>query len=158
MQHGNFLVGNIWDLVSHQDRTQAHCMGAPSPSRLDHQEISVTAHFISFYPCSASLLLSLYSWDHLPKTTCTQVYVSGSTRVGQGSLSKVKAKLWGLPVGGEEQNPKVKAERDMPLQDPKSKWDLWGAEHNSPVHRPLQVTLFCIAFSCPKPSRPAWIR
>lgn len=127
------LVGNIWDLVSRPGiEPRPAAWGAPSPSPW------ITRKFPSLHILLASIPALLPScshctpWDHLPKndlhpSLCLRICIGGAG----GNLSKVKAKLWGLPVGGEEQNPQVKAERDMPVQDPKSKWDLWGAEHNS---------------------------
>ena len=105
------LVGSIWDLVPLPGiEPRPTAWGAPSPNPWTTREVPSLHIFISFYPYSASLLLSLYSLGPPPqKTTCTQVYVSGSAFGGGGgrNISKVKAKLWAPPGGGEEQNPQT---------------------------------------------------
>lgn len=83
-----------------RDRTQAHCMGSSKSQPLDHQEISVTAHFISFYPCSASLLLSLYSLGPPPKKRPAPKSMSQDLHwQGRGELKQSEGKALG-PAGG----------------------------------------------------------
>lgn len=89
------LVGNIWDLVSRPGIEPRPTAWEPKSQPLDHQEISVTAHFISFYPCSASLLLSLQFLGPPPKTTSPKSMSQDLHWQGRGELKQSEGKALG---------------------------------------------------------------
>ena len=155
------LVGSIWDLVPLPGiKPRPTAWGAPSPNPWTTREVPSLHIFISFYPYSASLLLSLYSLGPPPqKTTCTQVYVSGSAFGGGGqelkqSEGKALGPAWGWGRTESSNSGASEGQRwTCPYRTPRAA-GICGVLNAILIQMPLLVTL-CFVFPsvAPKLSR-----